>query len=146
MTRKTRVTRRDYLKATGVFAAGIIGLNQFDHGPAWAGSAGFGYGPLKPDSNGILDLPAGFSYTAFSRTGEWMDDGLKVPGSHDGMAAFPGPRGTTILVRNHELNPNEYATSCHLLDKALIRKIPRNHVYDWGKGQLPAVVQSRLWC
>ena len=27
-----------------------------------------------------------------------------VPGAHDGMAAFPGEYGTTILVRNHELN------------------------------------------
>ena len=32
-----------------------------------------------------------------------MDDGLPVPSMHDGMGAFPGPNGRTILVRNHEL-------------------------------------------
>ena len=32
-----------------------------------------------------------------------MDDGFLVPGTHDGMAAFPGPDGKTVLVRNHEL-------------------------------------------
>ena len=32
-----------------------------------------------------------------------MDDGLWVPGGHDGMAAYPGPNGKTILIRNHEL-------------------------------------------
>lgn len=34
-----------------------------------------------------------------------MNDGLPVPNNHDGMAAFPGQNGSTILVRNHELNP-----------------------------------------
>jgi len=36
-----------------------------------------------------------------------MSDGNPVPGDHDGMAAFPGSRDTTILVRNHELSPNQ---------------------------------------
>ena len=140
MPRKTRLTRRDYLKATGVFAAGVIGLNQFDHGAfARAGSDGIGYGPLEPDPDGILDLPAGFKYTAFSRTGDWMDDGLKVPGAHDGMAAFPGPNGMAILVRNHELQPEDFESSCHLLDKKLTRTIPRNYVYDRGRNRRPAV-------
>ena len=56
-----------------------------------------------PTANRLLDLPEGFTAHAFSRTGEKMDDGLWVPGGHDGMAAFPGPNGKTILVRNHEL-------------------------------------------
>ena len=31
-----------------------------------------------------------------------------MPSDHDGMATFPGPkRGTTFLVRNHELSVNE---------------------------------------
>ncbi len=34
-----------------------------------------------------------------------MNDGLPVPNNHNGMAAFPGENGSTILVRNHELNP-----------------------------------------
>jgi uncharacterized protein len=64
-----------------------------------------GYGPLIPDPNGLLDLPRGFTYKAFSRRGDTMSDGNPVPGAHDGMAAFPGREGTIILVRNHELSP-----------------------------------------
>ena len=37
-----------------------------------------------------------------------MDDGFLVPGGHDGMAAFPGPDGKTILVRNHELETDAH--------------------------------------
>ncbi len=66
-----------------------------------------GWGPLVPDPDGLLDLPAGFSYKVFGRTGDPMIglDGTNwgaTPGAHDGMAAFAGPRGTTVLVRNHE--------------------------------------------
>jgi len=65
---------------------------------AWAGWA------TAKDPNGLLDLPTGFQYRAFSRTGEIMSDGTSVPGAHDGMVAFAGARNTTILVRNHELS------------------------------------------
>ncbi len=67
---------------------------------------GQGYGPLQADPNGLLDLPKGFQYRAFSRTGDMMSDNIPVPGAHDGMGAFPGAGGTTILVRNHELSPS----------------------------------------
>jgi len=66
-----------------------------------------GYGPLIPDPNGLLDLPRGFQYRAFSRTGDTMSDGNPVPDRHDGMAAFAGPGNTTILVRNHEHSPGD---------------------------------------
>jgi uncharacterized protein len=68
---------------------------------------GGGYGALLPDPNGLLDLPEGFQYRAFSRTGDIMSDGNPVPADHDGMAAFPGANNTVILVRNHELAPTE---------------------------------------
>lgn len=61
------------------------------------------YGPLKPDPKRILDLPEGFRYKVISKVGERMTDGFKVPGKPDGMAAFPGPDGKVVLVRNHEL-------------------------------------------
>lgn len=61
------------------------------------------YGCLTPDPQGVLDLPAGFKYKRLSETGQMMDDGYKVPGAHDGMGAFRGENGTTILVRNHEI-------------------------------------------
>jgi secreted PhoX family phosphatase len=51
----------------------------------------------------LIDLPRGFSYHAFSHTGETMSDGLLVPACTMGMAAFRGPKGRTILVRNHEM-------------------------------------------
>lgn len=68
---------------------------------------GGGYGALVPDPNGLLDLPQGFQYRVFSRTGDMMSDGNLVPADHDGMAAFPGANNTVILVRNHELAPTE---------------------------------------
>lgn len=62
-------------------------------------------GALVRDPQGILDLPAGFQYRILSRVGETMNDGHLVPNQHDGMAAFAGQDGKTILVRNHEVHP-----------------------------------------
>jgi uncharacterized repeat protein (TIGR03803 family) len=67
-------------------------------------------GPLVPDPNGILDLPAGFSYAVLETTGDPMDDGYRVPGAPDGMECFEGQPGTIVLVRNHELSPGASAT------------------------------------
>ena len=36
-----------------------------------------------------------------------MDDLAVTPGRQDGMAAFRGPRGTTRVVRNHEVRGHE---------------------------------------
>src|SRR5688572_26742061 len=67
-----------------------------------------GYGALVPDPAGLLDLPAGFQYVAFSVGGtDVLDSGSTVPNAHDGMAAFRGRRGRTLLVRNHEMNPED---------------------------------------
>ncbi len=78
--------------------------------------AAAGYGPLRPDPAGLLDLPEGFRYRAFStaRTGseddrrftQRLSNDELVPARHDGMAAFAGPDGRTVLVRNHELEPH----------------------------------------
>lgn len=66
-----------------------------------------GYGPLRrtADQNGaeILALPEGFTYVTFSKIGDPMSDGTPVPVAHDGMAAFRGRRGATLLIRNHEV-------------------------------------------
>ena len=140
MPNKCSLSRRECIRiAGGAIAAGIVGVNHFDASPLRADDTEGQYGPLKKDPLGILDLPVGFTYDTFSRTGEWMDDGLKVPGAHDGMAAFPGPDGTTILVRNHELSPDQQEVSCHLLDSKLTQKIDRSRVYDWGRNRRPAV-------
>ena len=59
-----------------------------------------GYGRLVP--MGALALPSGFSYKVISRQGDPMGDGNLTPGIFDGMGAFPGPNGNTVLIRNHE--------------------------------------------
>jgi secreted PhoX family phosphatase len=73
-----------------------------------------GYGPLVSDPEGLLDLPAGFRYRAFSagapgttedpRFSHKLTNGDWVPCRHDGMGAFAGPSGHTVLVRNHEVD------------------------------------------
>ncbi|MGA4842717.1 alkaline phosphatase PhoX [Streptomyces sp. G45] len=63
-----------------------------------------GYGPLVPDPEGLLALPAGFSYRVLTYSGRTrLETGEFTPSNHDGTAAFPGPRGVTLLVNNHEL-------------------------------------------
>jgi uncharacterized protein len=53
-----------------------------------------------------LHLPRGFHYRSFhdTETPVVLDDGTRLPGRHDGMGAFPGPDGSVVLVRNHEVN------------------------------------------
>ncbi|MGW2151975.1 PhoX family protein [Nonomuraea sp. NPDC001699] len=95
------------------FLAGVVAVAGPFAGVACAGARGgvrpaAGYGPLKPvadlrDGKVRLHLPDGFRYRSFSAAGEKFSDGSTVPGRHDGMAAFAGPKGGTILVRNHEV-------------------------------------------
>ena len=73
-----------------------------------AGAAEPGYGALQKDPGGIIDLPRGFQYRMISPEGTMLSNGAPVPSDFDGMAAFRGTRrGTTVLVRNHELAVNE---------------------------------------
>ncbi|TXK35843.1 alkaline phosphatase PhoX [Nonomuraea sp. C10] len=105
--------RRSFLARAAVLAAGPFA------GVACAGARGGavpvtgdgprgGYGRLRPvrdlaDGEVRLHLPEGFRYRSFGAAGERLPGGGVVPGSHDGMAAFRGPRDTAILVRNHEV-------------------------------------------
>lgn len=68
-----------------------------------------GYGPLRSDPAGLIDLPAGFSYRVVSRFGDAMSDGRFVPDRADGMGCFALPGGRHALVRNHELSPKSIA-------------------------------------
>jgi uncharacterized protein len=66
-----------------------------------------GYGDLFPtpdEDTGTeyIRLPRGFRYRVISRSGDPMSDGNPTPNVFDGMAAYRGRRGTTILIRNHE--------------------------------------------
>jgi len=82
-----------------------LGLHMADDRPSKRTA---GYGPLVP--KGELALPAAFNYQVISRQGLPMRDGNRTPGCYDGMGAFRGHHGTTILIRNHEnriaRNPN----------------------------------------
>lgn len=104
------VSRRVFLaRSAASVGLGFAGLRALSAGEAMASTRNLrapGFGPLIPDPDGVLDLPAGFTYRVISRFGEVMDDGLITPGQPDGMASFPGPDGTTLLVRNHELEPH----------------------------------------
>jgi secreted PhoX family phosphatase len=107
------VDRRRFLTRAAAVATGIAGPVA---GVACAGAQGgakpapaLGYGRLRPvrdlrDGEVRLHLPDGFKYRSFNAAGEKFSDGSAVPGRHDGMAAFAGPRGSAILVRNHEVN------------------------------------------
>ncbi|MBD2252204.1 alkaline phosphatase PhoX [Nostoc parmelioides] len=102
-------SRRKFFTIAGATAAGTLAASPLEGLLARAAFGQVtptttGYGPLLADPNGLLELPAGFQYRVISRTGDLMADGNPVPGAHDGMAAFPGPRNTTILVCNHELS------------------------------------------
>ncbi|GAA1009226.1 hypothetical protein Aple_099600 [Acrocarpospora pleiomorpha] len=105
--------RRKFLTASAA-SAGVAMFGGPFAGVAAAGERGTlthgaDYGPLGPvpdlrDGVVRLQLPAGFTYRSFNPVGEAFTEGGLTPGRHDGMAAFRGPRGSTILVRNHEVN------------------------------------------
>lgn len=122
-------SRRDFMKLVG--AGAMLAPLTALHSRMAQGAPAFGpgFGPLAPTlplntqdlvswrldgtvafdyrNLPLISLPREFRYWVVSWTGQTMSDGSRVPGDHDGMAAFRGPRGTTILVRNHELSNRE---------------------------------------
>ncbi|WP_018473326.1 alkaline phosphatase PhoX [Echinicola pacifica] len=101
--------RRSFLKKSGLASIGFMGLYHFVQPAYGLGAADIeaGYGPLMPDPEGILNLPKGFNYKVISRQGDLMTDGLLTPGSPDGMGTFAGKDGRVIIVRNHEISPDD---------------------------------------
>lgn len=99
------VDRRQFLRATGTAFAALAASGCMRAGLATTGVTA-GYGPLVPDPNGLIDLPAGFSYRVLSSLGDAMSDGGTVPDAADGMGCFDLGNGKLALVRNHELMPN----------------------------------------
>jgi uncharacterized protein len=133
-------SRRQFLIRSAAYAAGFTALAQWARTAVFKKDAqpdNFGrYGPLTSDPRELLDLPRDFSYTIISRSGQPMDDGYLVPGNPDGMATFAGPDGATILLRNHELSPDE---SPGPFGDANVRLKPSDQplLYDFGGGQTP---------
>jgi secreted PhoX family phosphatase len=132
--------RRAFLRTGRGLAAGFAALKLADERGLHAQTANVGYGPLIPDPAGILSLPAGFRYHAFSRTGERMSDGFAVPSLHDGMACFTtSDPERVILVRNHEAgegNPNQGPFAGNA---ALFEGLDRALIYDRGNGARPSL-------
>lgn len=113
-------SRRTFLRASLLGTSGLLAPRGVDvalaamaRGPRRTAR---GFGPLVPDPEGLLDLPAGFRYRILSsgvldadrpaqdKYASTLTNGEPTPPQHDGMAAFAGPGRVTILVRNHEMN------------------------------------------
>jgi len=132
-----QIDRRAFLQAASVVSAGFLGLARASSvrgGPILTGPLG----PLVPDPGGILDLPDGFTYRVLSRVGDRMSDNLLVPGMPDGMAAFPGPDGLTILIRNHECENADWSPSAFGPKYEMIDLVDRSLLFDAGYGKTPA--------
>lgn len=138
-----QMDRRRFLSSLGATSAGFLGLHALLTGcseqapdPRWLTG---GFGPLVPDPNGLLDLPPGFRYSVFSREGETMDDGLLVPGAHDGMACFMNSDGQAVLVRNHELKPEYVDRGAFGQSNEKLGEVPSELFYDHGSGEAPCL-------
>ena len=103
--------RRQFLSATGSAFAALLASGCMSGRAASlaSGTAFADYGPLVPDSAGLLDLPEGFSYRILSSLGDAMSDGGTVPNKADGMGCLDLGNGEIVLVRNHELIPIDHA-------------------------------------
>ncbi|GAA5070979.1 hypothetical protein HNP84_009170 [Thermocatellispora tengchongensis] len=128
--------RRRFLAAGGALAVSACAGPTPGTGPyagvAKAGESGGarpaparGYGELRAvpderDGEVRLHLPKGFGYRSFDPAGGRLTGGGVTPGRHDGMAAFRGPGGSVILVRNHEVNgpAGAFGDPAHAYDRA----------------------------
>jgi hypothetical protein len=131
-------TRRRFLGACAAVPAGFVAYRRAFLPSvdvlASAGTSARGYGVPVDDPNGVIDLPAGFSYEVVSRTGDEMADGLLVPGLPDAMAAFAGEGGRTVVVRNHECLGTEGPFGPK---NERLARIPTAKLYDLGAGVTP---------
>ena len=106
------LTRRTFVQGSAAVGGGLalggpLSALSAETAQAQSRRRAVGYGQLQPtreQATGLefLELPPGFRYRIISRQGERMSDGNPTPGIFDGMGAYEGPRGTTVLIRNHE--------------------------------------------
>lgn len=95
--------RRRFLQLGALSA---VQLAAFGAGAAPRGA--LRYGPLVPDPEGFLDLPAGFRYVRVQSAGDPMSDGHKVPGRLDGMCCHVDDAENYVLLRNHEIGDRQF--------------------------------------
>ena len=104
------ISRRELLGRGAVAAGAALGLGSLpgclggERPTAPPSLSGGAYGPLVPDADDLLDLPRRFRYRVLSEKGARVAGSAGTPARADGMAAFAGRRGSTVLVRNHELS------------------------------------------
>lgn len=134
------LSRRKFIKNTSLASVGFLGLHYLIRQQAWAGKGkhyNYGYGPLKNDPKGLMNLPEGFSYQIVFKQGDRMSDGFFSPERPDGMATYAAGKRRLLLIRNHELSPGS-DKGPYGNDPTLIKKIDRKKVYDYGKGLTPS--------
>jgi uncharacterized protein len=125
------IDRRQFLQ-TLVVAAATPSVSS-----ARTGSGASVLGNLVADPRRIIDLPGDFEYQLISSPGDEMDDGLLVPGSADGMAAFPGEDGQVILVCNHENDTAAPGTGPWGVELERLASVSPQSIYDSGHGATP---------
>src|SRR6187401_756787 len=99
------VSRRQFLQRSTLSVAGTIAVTTLPlvRPTAQAAPAMQGLGLPLPDPDGLLDLPAGFSYQTLIRSGEELADGLVFPPDPDLGAVIDLGDGTFYLVIGHEI-------------------------------------------
>jgi secreted PhoX family phosphatase len=126
------ISRRHFLRTLAIAASSPAAATVRDKA-----SPGVGFGDLIRDPDGVIDLPAGFSYTIISRKGEEMNDGLLVPAKHDGMAAFRGENGTIRIVCNHENYISMQRDGPFGGKLGRLGLVEQSKIYDFGNGTSP---------
>ena len=128
--------RRQFIKNFSAVAAGFLGLKRFTEASLNSEQAYENqidiYGDLVKDPQNLIDLPKNFSYRVISKKGNIMTDGLYVPGAPDGMAAFPVDNNRVLLIRNHELTPDQFNEGPFGIINERLDIIDSNLVYDLG--------------
>lgn len=101
--------RRGGLAGLGIAVSGSVAAIAAPEATGQITGAAAGYGPLVPDPNGLLSLPAGFSYRIVAEAGKTtLDSGELTPTDQDGTACFATADGLgLVLVNNHEIDEDE---------------------------------------
>ena len=136
-----KTSRREFIKSAATVTAAFSGLAKYasaQKAPAAVRAVGKFGAPIA-DPQRIFDLPAGFKYTIIGRAGDYMDDGLRLPGGCDGMGTFEDENGKTILIRNHELESAKTYQGPFGLENELFEKIELGKIYDPGQKIQPHI-------
>ncbi|MEA1787431.1 DUF839 domain-containing protein [Arenibacter sp. GZD96] len=126
------ISRKQFLQQSLAASAGFYGLSLYLFNPEKIIAA------TLSAQNKWLEIPAGFKVEVISEMGQKMADGLHVPGRADGMGAFH-INGKTIIIRNHEISPNDTKNSAFGKRNKLANKLPKGYFFDFGHGTNPSL-------